>query len=49
MVRIKEYLENLMQKDFLQFLAHNDRSDPKGACAYEAAIRAQNVTVGVES
>jgi hypothetical protein len=32
MVRIKEYLENLMQKNFLQLLAHNDRSDPESAC-----------------
>lgn len=43
----KEHPEYLMPEDLLQVLAHNDRSDPKGACAYEAAIRAQNVTVGL--
>ena len=38
-----------MPEDLLQLLAQNDRSNPESACAYEAAIRAQNVTVGVES
>jgi hypothetical protein len=45
----KEHLENLMLKYLLELVAHNDESNPESACAYESAIRAQNVTVGVES
>jgi len=45
----KEHPEYLMPEDLLQLLAQNDRSNPESACAYEAAIRAQHVTVGVES
>ena len=38
-----------MPEDLLQVPAHNDMSNPESACAYEAAIRAQEVTVGVEA
>ena len=32
-----------MPEDLLELLAHNDMSNPESACAYETAIRAQNV------
>lgn len=45
----KEHPKYLVTEDLLKLLAHNDRSNPESTCAYDAAIRAQNVAAGVES